>query len=145
MKFFRLVSGLMTIGMIMSFDAAIVAANPLRTVCIEYHHTIGPNAGESGIVPLKFVRISKNIYSVIFSGEDNLVQGTAELKGNKMSFSMTDSGWFGSDSVYVMMSHAELNMDTKQGTFRGIDFDAWPGGGESGEYFAGTLAIVQCP
>jgi hypothetical protein len=145
MKFFRFVSGLMTIGMIMSFDAAIVAADPVRTVCIEYYHTEGPNAGESGIVPFKFVPISKNIYSVIFSGEDNIVQGTAELKGNIMSISMTDSGWFGVESVYVMMSYAELNMDTNEGTFRGIDFDAWPGGGESGEYFAGTLAIVECP
>lgn len=101
--------------------------------------------GDSGTATFKFIRISDKIYSITYVGEKNALYGTAVEKDNKLFISFADTGWFSTNSVYTDMTHGEIDLTTKKGTIRMIDFDAWPSGGENQEYKSGTISIVTCP
>jgi len=105
---------------------------------------------EPFIVPLKVIRIANNIYSIVFSGDNNLVHGTAEVKDNKMLLSNVDSGWWHSNTnSYTVLTHCQIDLATQQGTCRQVVIDAWPSdggdGGGSIQYEAGTASFVPCP
>lgn len=121
------------------------ASDYLGEICFEFNHLQGSMAGESGTVQLSLFNMGAGNYKLTSVVNDNLVQGTGILKGNKLHMSVTDTGWFGNNGAYIVTTYAELDVQTLSGSFRALDIEATLGTQGGIGYASGTLQVVVCP
>jgi hypothetical protein len=146
MKNFKQLVSIFVVIITSCFWVSHVLASDYRgEICFEFNHLQGSMAGESGTLQLSIFDMGAGNYKLTSVVDDNLVQGTAVLKGNKIHMSFTDTGWFGNDGAYIVTTYAELDAQTLSGTFRALDIDAILGTQGSTEYASGTLQAVTCP
>ncbi|MBC8438974.1 MAG: hypothetical protein H8D87_04745 [Deltaproteobacteria bacterium] len=144
-NFKQLVSLFVVIIISYSWSPHVLASDYLTEICFEFKHLEGSMAGQSGIVQLSLFDMGAGNYKLTSVVGNNLVQGTAILKGNKLYISTTDTGWFGNDGAYIVTNYCELDTQTLSGTFRGLDTEATLGSQASTAYVAGTIKAVSCP